>query len=149
MLGADNALDEEPVHTVQDNGTDVDEDVGCDGKADVVGIIGPCYSQRHGNDPDLAETCDILVMIMPLGSDEGVHTEYSAIEYELVPAMLVTLEDLDVDDTKDEIEDKKNDREWHVRNDPRCATQASILRCVRRTLSGLPRCSRLFMVSCG
>jgi hypothetical protein len=76
------------------------------------------------------------------------HTEYSAIEYEFVPAMLVPLEDLDVDDTKDEVEDKKNNRKWHVRHNRWCSTQAGIQRRVRRTSSTLPRCSRLGMISC-
>lgn len=43
MLGADNALDEEPVHSVQDDGTDIDKDVGDDSESDVPGIVGPCY----------------------------------------------------------------------------------------------------------
>lgn len=85
MLGADNALDEEPVHTVQDDGTDVDEDVRCDSKTDIPRIVGPCYPQGHCNDSNLAET------------------KNSAIEYELMPATLVALQNLDVDDTKHEV----------------------------------------------
>jgi len=38
-------LDEEPVEHVQNDGANVDEDVGRDGKADIPGIVGPCYPQ--------------------------------------------------------------------------------------------------------
>lgn len=73
MLGADNALDEEPVHTVQDDGTDVDEDVRCDSKTDIPRIVGPCYPQGHCNDSNLAETCDMLVATIAIrGCGEGI-----------------------------------------------------------------------------
>ena len=70
MLGADNALDKEPVHSVQDDGTDVDEDIGHDGESDVPGIVGPRYPQGHGDDSNLAETYNVLaVRILVNGSE--------------------------------------------------------------------------------
>jgi len=75
-------------------------------------------------------------------------TEYSAIEDELVPAMLVALKDLDVDDAKDQVEYEKDDGERYVRHNGRGSTQAGIERRIWRASTGLPRSSRLTMVSC-
>jgi hypothetical protein len=74
-------------------------------------------------------------------------TEYSAIEDEFVPAMLVALEDLDVNDTKDQVEYEKDDGDRYVRHNRRCSTQAGVDRRIWRALSSLPRCSSLTVVS--
>lgn len=73
MLGADNALDKEPVHSVQDDGTDVDEDIGHDGESDVPGIVGPRYPQGHGDDSNLAETCNVLAVCILVNRTERTY----------------------------------------------------------------------------
>jgi hypothetical protein len=47
------------------------------------------------------------------------HTKYRAIEDELVPTVLIALEDLDMDHTKDEVENKKDHSNRHIRHDGR------------------------------
>jgi hypothetical protein len=49
----------------------------------------------------------------------GEHTKYRTIEDELVPTVLVALEDLDVDHTEDEVENEKDHRDWYIRHDCR------------------------------
>ena len=47
MLGSDDALGEEPVAEIEDDCSDVDEDLRCDPKADVCWVARPCYSHGH------------------------------------------------------------------------------------------------------
>jgi hypothetical protein len=47
------------------------------------------------------------------------HTKYRTIEDELVPTVLVALEDLDMYHTKDEVENKEDQRNRHIRHDGR------------------------------
>lgn len=61
-------------------------------------------------------------------------TENGAIENKLVPAALVCLEDLDVDDTEDEIEHQENHSDGYIRYDFWVTSEALIARSIRRTL---------------
>jgi hypothetical protein len=61
VLSTNDALNEEPVHHVQDDGAGIDEHIRCDSKTNIPGVVGPRYPQGHGDDPNLAKTCVLLV----------------------------------------------------------------------------------------
>jgi len=61
-------------------------------------------------------------------------TENGAIEDKLVPAAFVCLEDLDMDDTEDEIEYQEDRSDGYIRYNFWVTTEALIARSIRRTL---------------
>jgi hypothetical protein len=62
------------------------------------------------------------------------HTENRAIEDELVPAALVCLEDLDVNNTEDKIEHQEDRSNRNIGYDFWVTAEALISRSIRRTL---------------
>ena len=61
--------------------------------------------------------------------------------------MLVALEDLDVNYTKQKIEQKKDNRDGHIRKDSRSPAQAGVSWCIWRTyLPGLLFVSVVFFL---
>ena len=66
-----------------------------------------------------------------------LHTQQRAIEYEFMPSAFVALENLDMDNSKDEVKDKKHGCDGYVRYHIWGSTKSRMCGCVWRPSSSL------------
>jgi hypothetical protein len=70
-----------------------------------------------------------------LTSEQEVYTKDQAVEYELVPTIIVGSENLDMNHSKDEIEDQEDCRDGHIGHNSGILAKTLIAGRIRRSLS--------------